>query len=179
MIYAVIGIPCMVLTLKSTGEVASFYIKKLVIFTEKIICRKPTHAHVNVKCFMMSFLVFSLYLAVTAYFFQYVNGISYFEGFYAIFVTSTTIGFGDITMDIESLTDKYGSSTITIMTVVQIPMILFNLSTVSCFFDLAAQMLEKPSNVVTSDRGETTADDSNNNESNDDSNVTGDTRIGT
>ncbi|XP_028514459.1 potassium channel subfamily K member 15-like [Exaiptasia diaphana] len=168
-IYAVIGIPWTVLTLKSTGEVTCFYIRKLVIFTEKVMCRRLTHDHIIAKCFMASFLFFLLYLVLTAFAFQHINNISYFEGFYATFVTASTIGFGDYTMDLNHLFDKYSSFTLALLLVSQIPVILFNLTTVSCFFDFAVEMLEKPRNVVNGsgvESAETMGDDSNDNRNN-------------
>lgn len=148
-IYALIGLPLMLSTLKYSGEATLVYVRKLVICTEKKICRKPRPDNINIKCFVASVVILVANLVGGALIFQRVNKICFLQGLYASFVTFSTIGFGDYRLTMDKHAHNYNSSVLTMIIVIQFPLLLFQLTTVSCVINSAIDLMEKAHRRVT------------------------------
>jgi len=100
--YALFGIPLFLVVLKDGGELINKHITKAVITVEKNLFR--TEQPQNVKGKVLSVFAFAivlciLTLAAKAYTFPKYGNPTYIDALYVLFMTFTTVGFGDITFE--------------------------------------------------------------------------------
>lgn len=94
-LYCIIGLPVAMLALKTLGEVVSKIVYKFIYLVEtKILCRKRPR-RVKIKTFLTTFTLMILTLCAGGLTQVYLEGWTFIEGFYAWFVTLSTIGYGD------------------------------------------------------------------------------------
>lgn len=159
-IYALFGLPLTMITLKYTGQLLMRCILKLISAIEKNIFGKDEPTHLKLKSIIVSLFWFIILHVYTAFMFKYVNKISYIEGLYASFVTFSTIGFGDY-----SIHNSIGKENLTlyvtavIRKVFLLPLILIDLSVVSCLLNSIMFMMENMHNRLEDSKREETAQD--------------------
>lgn len=75
---------------------------------------------------------------------MYFNQIGYLEGIYASFVMLSTIGFGDYVIDFKEAQRKrhISDASMTALLVLNFPLLLINLTIVSCFLNSIICMME-------------------------------------
>lgn len=83
------------LALKSAGELLGTCITFVIIKTETVLLKRAEPKHIKEKTFLMACtLMFFLHVLVSVLAIFFENW-SFLEGYYAWFITFTTIGFGD------------------------------------------------------------------------------------
>lgn len=109
-LYCFIGLPVAMLALKTLGEVVSKIVYKFVYLVEtRILCRKrPRRA--KIKTFFTTFMLMILTLCVGGLTQVYLEGWTFTQGFYAWFVTLSTIGYGDYLPALDLLREAKESS---------------------------------------------------------------------
>lgn len=137
-IYALIGLPIVMVTLKYTGLFMSECLEQLIVGVEKKLFRKEEHKRLDMKCFIASLILFVVEHLVLAYSFSHTHNVPYIRGLYAVFVTLTTIGFGDyklsfVATELESMH---------FFIIFKVPLILFNLTIVSCILNRPVELAE-------------------------------------
>ncbi|XP_031566773.1 potassium channel subfamily K member 9-like [Actinia tenebrosa] len=142
--FAVIGLPFTMVTLKTTGELMHDVVKKLIIFFERRFLQKQETKNLHFKCVVFSFAAFIALHAYGAELYVTLNQTGYFEGIYASFVTLSTIGFGDYILDFRETISKNNVSdaSMTALLLFNLPLLLINLTIVSCFLNSIMFMLE-------------------------------------
>ena len=102
MFYALFGIPLFLVVLKDGGEVINKHITKAVKMVEKNLCRteQPQNVKGKVLCvFVFAMVLCILALAAKVYSFPKNGNPTYIDALYVLFITFTTVGFGDITFE--------------------------------------------------------------------------------
>ena len=103
MFFALFGIPINILFLQLIGERMLRGEKYLVTkFETKCLKREGVPQYLNEKCSFVGTLLLVMLLFTCAGIHTRIDGWTFFEGFYAFFITFTTVGFGDLipgTMD--------------------------------------------------------------------------------
>ena len=95
-LFALFGIPINVLFLQLIGERMLRGEKYLVTkFEKKCLKREGVPKYLNEKCSFLGVLLVVILLVTCAGIHAVIDGWSMFEGFYAFFITFTTVGFGD------------------------------------------------------------------------------------
>lgn len=100
--YALFGIPLFLVVLKDGGELINKYITKAVITVEKNLFRteQPQNVRGKVLCvFAFAIVLCILALAAKVYTFPEYGNPTYIDALYVLFMTFTTVGFGDITFE--------------------------------------------------------------------------------
>ena len=64
-------------------------------FETRCLKREGSPKYLNEKCSLLGFLLLLIFLLSSAGIHTDIDGWTYFEGFYAFFITFTTVGFGD------------------------------------------------------------------------------------
>ena len=97
--YALFGIPVCLLLLKSIGQVLNKCLNKLVLFIEKKCLLRENPENIARKVIIISCLCMVLYIVFFAIIgsFLYNNG-TFTDHVYALFITFSTVGFGDIVL---------------------------------------------------------------------------------
>ena len=83
------------LALKTLGEVVSKVVYKFIYLVETRILRRRRPRRVKIKTFLTTFTLMILTLCAGGLTQVYLEGWTFIEGFYAWFVTLSTIGYGD------------------------------------------------------------------------------------
>lgn len=143
-LFALIGLPLTMVTLKSTGELLHDFIKKLIIIFERRFLKKQETKNILFKTVIASFVQFIALHAYCAGLYVYLNQIGYLEGIYASFVMLSTIGFGDYVIDFKEAQRKrhISDASMTALLVLNFPLLLINLTIVSCFLNSIICMME-------------------------------------
>ena len=95
--FALFGIPINILFLQLIGERMLCGEKYLVTkFETKCLQREGVPNYLNEKCSLLGVLLLVILLVTCAGIHTVVDGWTFFEGFYAFFITFTTVGFGDL-----------------------------------------------------------------------------------
>ena len=100
--YALFGIPLFLVVLKDGGEIINKHITKAVIKVEKNLFRteQPQNVKGKVLCvFAFAMVLCILALAARVYTFPNYGNPTYIDALYVLFITFTTVGFGDITFE--------------------------------------------------------------------------------
>ena len=100
--YALFGIPLFLFVLKDGGEIINKHITKAVIKVEKNLFRteQPQNVKGKVLCvFAFAMVLCILALAARVYTFPNYGNPTYIDALYVLFITFTTVGFGDITFE--------------------------------------------------------------------------------
>lgn len=100
--YALFGIPLFLVVLKDGGEIINKHFTKAVITVEKFLFRteQPQNVKGKVLCvFAFAMLLCILALAARVYTYPKYGNPSYIDALYVLFITFTTVGFGDITFE--------------------------------------------------------------------------------
>lgn len=143
-LFAVMGLPLTMVTLKITGELLLDLIKSCIVLFERRFLHKQETKNLCVKAFIVSFVQFIFVLLFSACLFARVSRITFLEGIYASFVMLSTIGFGDYIFDFKSaqrqnhISDAY----MTALLVLNFPLFLLNLTAVSCFLNAVILLME-------------------------------------
>ena len=98
--YALFGIPLFLVVLKNGGEIINKHITKAVTTVEKKLFRteQPRNVKGKVLCvfaFAMALCIFAIAAKVNK--FPKYGHLTYIDSLYVLFMTFTTVGFGDIT----------------------------------------------------------------------------------
>lgn len=143
-LFALIGLPLTMVTLKSTGELLHDFIKKLIIIFERRFLKKQETKNILFKTVIASFVQFIALHAQCAGVYMYFNQIGYLEGIYASFVMLSTIGFGDYVIDFKEAQRKrhISDASMTALLVLSFPLLLIYLTIVSCFLNSIICMME-------------------------------------
>lgn len=95
--FALFGIPINILFLQLIGERLLLGEKYLVTkFERKCLKREGVPQYLNEKCSFAGVLLLVILLVTCAGIHTVIDGWTFFEGFYAFFITFTTVGFGDL-----------------------------------------------------------------------------------
>ena len=95
--FALFGIPINILFLQLIGERMLHGEKYLVTkFETKCLRRESVPQYLNEKCSFVGVLLLVILLMTCAGIHKVIDGWTFFEGFYAFFITFTTVGFGDL-----------------------------------------------------------------------------------
>ncbi|KAL9966231.1 hypothetical protein ACROYT_G024277 [Oculina patagonica] len=95
--FALFGIPINILFLQLIGDRMLHGEKYLVTkFETRCLKREGVPRYLNEKCSMLGILLLVILLFSCAGLHTTVDGWTFFEGFYAFFITFTTVGFGDL-----------------------------------------------------------------------------------
>lgn len=95
--FALFGIPINILFLQLIGERLLLGEKYLVTKLEtKCLKREGVPRYLNEKCSFVGVLLLVILLVMCAGIHTVIDGWTFFEGFYAFFITFTTVGFGDL-----------------------------------------------------------------------------------
>lgn len=160
-IYALIGLPLTMITLKNTGECLSWCIFRLIQIVEKKVFGKEEPTNLKLKTLLVSQLAFIMVNLYMASAFVHYGNTTFLEGAYASFITLSTIGFGDYPVRLQYHTKKgppdVGSGVIQSLF---LPFMMFNLSIVACFLNSIVSMMESVHRIGA--RSEDTAHDANN-----------------
>ena len=102
MFYALFGIPLFLVVLKDGGEIINKHITKAIITAEKKLFRVEQPQNVKGKVlfvFAFAMVLFILAMAAKVYVYKSPNygNPTYIDALYVLFMTFTTVGFGDIT----------------------------------------------------------------------------------
>ena len=100
--YALFGIPLFLVVLKDGGEIINKHISKAVITVEKNLFRteQPQNVKGKVLCvFAFAMMLCILGLAAKVYALPKYGNPTYIDALYVLFMTFTTVGFGDITFE--------------------------------------------------------------------------------
>lgn len=138
----------MLSTLKRSGETTLAYIGKLIIYIENKTKQNSQHDNINIKCFGASLVLFVVCLVGNCLLFQRLYNISFIEGMYASLVTFSTIGFGDYRLTMEKHAHKYSSEVMTTLLVLQLPILLLQLTIASCVVNAIADLMNSPRRKV-------------------------------
>ena len=96
-IFAFFGIPINIMFLQSVGkglrEVEKFLITK---FEKRCLKRNEKPKFLNEKCSLCAVVLFVTLLLISAAVQQTIDEWTFLDGFYAYFITFTTVGFGDM-----------------------------------------------------------------------------------
>lgn len=96
-IFALFGIPINILFLQVVGERMLRSERLLVTkFESRCLKRESKPRHLNEKCAFLGLMLLIIILLVGAATAVKVQEWTFFEGFYAYFITFTTVGFGDL-----------------------------------------------------------------------------------
>lgn len=96
-IFALFGIPINILFLQVVGERMLRSERLLVTkFESRCLKREDKPRHLNEKCALLGLMLLIIILLVGAATAVKVQEWTFFEGFYAYFITFTTVGFGDL-----------------------------------------------------------------------------------
>lgn len=97
MIFALFGIPINILFLQMVGE-RMLRCERLLVtkFESSCLEREGEPRHLNEKSSFLGLVLLVIILLVGAATTVKVNDWTFFEGFYAFFITFTTVGFGDL-----------------------------------------------------------------------------------
>ena len=95
--YALFGIPINILFLQLVGERMLCGEQRLVTsFERRFLKRAGVPKYLNEKCSLLGFVLLVLLLVISARTQKAIDNWTFFEGFYAYFITYTTVGFGDL-----------------------------------------------------------------------------------
>ena len=124
--YALFGIPINILFLQLIGERMLHGEKYLVTkFETKCLKREGVPKYLNEKCSLLGFLLLLILLLSCAGLHTEIDDWTYFEGFYAFFITFTTVGFGDL------IPGAAGGKITALYTVSRVILIILGLSAMS------------------------------------------------
>ena len=124
--FALFGIPINILFLQLIGERLLLGEKYLVTnFERKCLKREGVPRYLNEKCSFVGVLLVVILLVTCAGSHTVIDGWTFFEGFYAFFITFTTVGFGDF---IPGSVDRKMESG---NTVIQVTFIILGLAAMS------------------------------------------------
>ncbi|EDO33950.1 predicted protein [Nematostella vectensis] len=161
LLFCMLGLPIMMLTLKSAGEIIAAGLKYVIIFTEKHVFKKNdiNARKLKLKTLILSMVISPFAIGIMAIVQSYIDEWTLIESVYAWMVTLTTIGFGDyvpclrLGKAMEARYSEYGSITTSILMAVALFPTLFLLSLVACSLSCVIDAFEvlKPSvNLVDS-----------------------------
>lgn len=95
--YAFFGIPINILFLQLVGERMLAGEKRLVTrFETEYLKREGEPKYLNEKSSLLGFVLLVILLTISARIQMAIDEWTFFEGFYAYFITYTTVGFGDL-----------------------------------------------------------------------------------
>ena len=95
--YALFGIPINILFLQFVGERMLYGEQRLVTrFEKRFLKREGEPKYLNEKCSFLGFVLLVILLLISARTQKAIDNWTFFEGFYAYFITYTTVGFGDL-----------------------------------------------------------------------------------
>ena len=120
MVYCFFGLPISMLTLKTLGELVSEMINKFVYTVETKVLGRRKPRRVRVKSFFLIFALMLLTLCAFGLTQSYLEGWTFIEGFYAWFVTLSTIGYGDYlpALDLLRKAKKSSDSEISLLLII-------------------------------------------------------------
>ena len=98
------------LALKTLGEVVSKIVYKFIYLVETRILNRKRPRRVKIKTFLTTFTLMILTLCAGGLTQMYLEGWTFIEGFYAWFVTLSTIGYGDYLPALDLLRKAKNSS---------------------------------------------------------------------
>ena len=119
-LYCIIGLPVAMLALKTLGEVVSKIVYKFIYLVETRILRRKRPRRVKIKTFLTTFTLMILTLCAGGLTQVYLEGWTFIEGFYAWFVTLSTIGYGDYlpALDLLRKAKKSSDSEISLLLII-------------------------------------------------------------
>ncbi|XP_020898807.1 potassium channel subfamily K member 5-like [Exaiptasia diaphana] len=139
-IYALIGLPIVMVTMNGTGKLLSNINMRTIIAIEKRLLKKEEHVYLNIKCYTFSLVSFVTSILITGAVFAHTHEVSYITGLYASFVTLTTIGFGDFRFRAPSDSSAFA--------VTEVPLTLLSLTIVSCIFNTSVELAGQMHNQI-------------------------------
>ncbi|KAL9966744.1 hypothetical protein ACROYT_G024862 [Oculina patagonica] len=104
-ISCLVGIPITMLAFKTAGQLLEAFIRYIVVKTETVVLKRAEPKHVKEKKLAVSSTLMVFLLVTGSAYTMFFENWSFPEGFYAWFITFTTIGFGDY-VQLESLQKK-------------------------------------------------------------------------
>ena len=95
--YAFFGIPINILFLQLVGERMLQLEQHLVTrFEARFLKKEGVPKYLNEKCSLLGFVLLMILLVISARTQKAIDNWTFFEGFYAYFITYATVGFGDL-----------------------------------------------------------------------------------
>ena len=102
-IYSIIGIPFNLFVTTTIGFLFSASLKNIVQRFERRVLDTPSPEHLELKTLVILALMCIAWLSIGAKAAFFMTNWSWIEGFYAVFVKFSTIGYGDYTLDFEKV----------------------------------------------------------------------------
>ena len=102
-IYSIIGIPLNIIVTTTIGFLFSASLRRFIKLVERRIFRVSSSKNVELKLLIILVFLCIGWLSIGARMTLTVMNWSWLEGFYAVFVKFSTIGYGDYTLDFEKV----------------------------------------------------------------------------
>lgn len=102
-IYSMIGIPLNIFVTATIGFLFSASLRNLINWTEGRLFPASSASHIELKLLVTLVVMCIAWLSIGARMTLTVMKWSWIEGFYAVFVKFSTIGYGDYTLDFEKV----------------------------------------------------------------------------
>lgn len=137
-----LGVPIMLLTLKSLGEFINDVILKVLKLLEKTLLKRSNVKHLEFKMLIITLLMMVTLLLIGATHEMKQNDWSLLEGVYAWFITMSTIGFGDFVVAKSYIQGKDYTEKPLFYSAVLFLFLIFGLGVVASVINAVGEFLE-------------------------------------
>jgi len=131
--YSLVAIPIAGIMLISVGSHVALALQLFITFVEKKLLRREVQGNTEMKSTVVTFVFMLLIIIFGALLTSHTDGWTFVEGMYFIFISLSTIGFGDYIINDGELNDPDDKKTIAVnFTIVLITIGLCVVSSVLC-----------------------------------------------
>ncbi|XP_031557461.1 two pore potassium channel protein sup-9-like [Actinia tenebrosa] len=132
-LYSLVAIPVAGIMLISVGSHVSLALQKFISFVEKKLLRREMGLNTEMKSTVVTFVFMILIIIFGAILTSHTDGWTFVEGMYFIFISLSTIGFGDYIINDGELNDPDDKKSVAVnFTIVLITVGLCVVSSVLC-----------------------------------------------
>lgn len=140
-VFAIFTIPLTIRILNLISGIVKYCIELIIVLIERKLLKRNTINHFKVKCFLIEILVCGGLLTLQATLFMaygYLTDSRFTESFYSVFITSSTIGFGDFDYNLLDIA-KRSELTKTLFQTFDLLLKYFNLAMVASVFSTMSE----------------------------------------